>query len=72
MKRIIALLIVILFFSSCLQSYKGKMIGFDHDGNCIELPDTKIITLDRGYSVGDTVRNDDRYDNNLYVIKKIL
>lgn len=71
MKKIIALLVVILF-SSCDSSYKAKLIGFDDDGNCIELPDTKIIKLQHGYSVGDTVRNDDRYDNNLYVIRKKL
>lgn len=72
MKKLIGLLVVIVLFSSCYNSYKAKLIGFDDDGNCIELPDTKILKLDEGFSVGDTVRNNkDLYDNNLYVIKEI-
>lgn len=70
MKKLISLLVIIVLFSSCKSTYKGKMIGFDDDGNCIELPDTKIIKLNYGYNVGDTVRNDERYDTNLYVIKE--
>lgn len=72
MKKLIALMAVIVLFSSCYNSYKAKLIGFDDDGNCIELPETKILRLDGRYSVGDTVRSNELYDNNLYVIRKKL
>lgn len=66
MKYIVYCLIAIVLFMSCNmtnnRSFRAKQLYMSAYGGYVELSTMDIITVDRGYCVGDTVWcNGDRY-----------